>query len=232
MSALIPGVTGAYMTTLSDKRVSPETKQKAVELLEELLHLQADPVSNGRERVIRAALTRLQSNADATGPRYDLRAKPQDARDKTELYMDFAITNEASEVFNLTIFSLALEINSKSMFGIARQHEAEQQGQTKLRVAHADHWGLGLPTATASAAAGTIVIWASTGTAAAAWVSAEVFLRDSVGSGGRDPSVSRWASSRRNWSPGQTLTWSPDLQVRATWKPCTVGYENYMYPAY
>ena len=56
------------MTTLSDKRVSPETKKKAVELLEELLYLQADPVPNGRERVIRAALTRLQSNADATGP--------------------------------------------------------------------------------------------------------------------------------------------------------------------
>ena len=77
MSALIPGVTGAYMTTLSDRRVSPEVKKKAVDLLEELLHLQANPVANGRERVIRAALTRLQSNADATGSRHDLRAKPR-----------------------------------------------------------------------------------------------------------------------------------------------------------
>ena len=73
------------MTTLSDRKVSPEVKKKAVDLLKELLHLQANPVANGRERVIRAALTRLQSNADATGPRYNLRAKPQDARDKTEL---------------------------------------------------------------------------------------------------------------------------------------------------
>ena len=50
--------------------------------------MQANPVANGRERVVRAELTRLQSNADATGPRYDLRAKPQDARDKTELFVD------------------------------------------------------------------------------------------------------------------------------------------------
>ncbi len=49
MSALIPGVTGAYMATLSDRKVSPEVKKKAVDLLEELLHLQANPVANGRE---------------------------------------------------------------------------------------------------------------------------------------------------------------------------------------
>ena len=60
----------------------------------------------------------------------------------------------------------------------ARQHEAEQQDQTKLRVAHADHRTLA-STGTASADTGTIVTWASTGTAAAAgppaWVSAEIF---------------------------------------------------------
>jgi hypothetical protein len=122
MSALIPEVTGAYMTTLSDRRVSPEVKIKAVDLLEELLHLQANPVANGRERIIRAELTRLQSNADATGPRYDLRAKPQDARDGTELFVDFVITNEASELFvtdQLEYFlAKPLEVNSKSMFGV------------------------------------------------------------------------------------------------------------------
>ena len=50
MSAVIPGVTGAYMTTLSYRNVSTEVKKKALDLLEELLHFQANPVANGRER--------------------------------------------------------------------------------------------------------------------------------------------------------------------------------------